>query len=55
MEVVRKLVKDIEISKLSGLASLSSRLLKDAFLVLDPELTHLFNESVNTGLFPNAC
>ena len=52
LDVVRRLVKDIEISKSSGLAFLSSRLLKDAFLVLIPELTHLFNESINTGLFP---
>ena len=54
LEVVRRLVKDIEISKSSGLTFLSSRLLKDDFLVLIPELTHLFNESLNTGLFPKS-
>ena len=54
LDVVRKLVKNIEISKSSGLPSLSSHLLKDAFIVLIPELTHLFNESINTGVFPNA-
>ena len=53
LEVVRKLIREIEISKSSGVSLLSSRLLKDAFLVLVPELTHLFNESISTGLFPN--
>ena len=53
LEVVRKLIKGIEISKSSGIAFISSRLLKDAFTILVPELTHLFNESISTGIIRN--
>ena len=53
MDIVSKLVKEIEISKSSGIPNLSSQLLKDAFSILIPELTHLFNESINTGIFPS--
>ena len=52
MDIVRKLVKEIEISKSSGIENLNSRLIKDAFTVLIPELTHLFNDSIETGIFP---
>ena len=52
LDVVRRLIKGIEISKSSGIAFISSRLLKDAFTILVPELTHLFNESICMGIFP---
>ena len=51
MEIVSKLVKEIEITKSSGIPDLSSQILKDAFSVIIPELTHLFNESITTGIF----
>ena len=54
LDVVRKLIKEIGLSKSSGLPFLSSKLLKDAFSVLELELTHLFNESLDTGIFPKA-
>ena len=54
MDVINKLVKEIEVSKSSGIPYLSSRLLKDAFTVLVPELTHIFNESIDTEIFPTA-
>ena len=54
MDVVEKLVKNIDASKSSGLPELNSLALKDAFTVLIPELTHLFNESLETGIFPSS-
>ena len=54
MDIVQKLVKKIDVSKSSGILEVNSRTLKDAFEVLIPELTHLFNESLQTGAFPLA-
>ena len=54
MDVVQKLVKKIDISKSSGLSEVNSKSLKDAFAILIPELTHIFNESLETGIFPDA-
>ena len=49
-----KLLRDINISKSSGMDNISSRLIKDALLVLLPEFVHLLNISLNTGTFPNS-
>ena len=49
---VCKLIKEINISKSSAYTDISSRLLKDAFTVLIRELTHLFNTSIEYGIFP---
>ena len=49
---VHKLCKGIKISKSSGYNHLSSRVLKDSFLVLSAQLTHLFNLSLSTSIFP---
>ena len=54
MAIVQNLIKEIEICKSSGIPDLSTRLIKDAFLFLVPELTHLFNESIQTCIFPKA-
>ena len=54
MDVVEKLVKKVDVNKSSGILELNSKALKDAFIVLIPELTHLFNESLQTGVFPDA-
>ena len=54
LNVVEKLVEKIDINKSSGILELNSRALKDVFEILIPELTHLFNESLKTGVFPNA-
>ena len=45
-------MKDIKIIKSSAIEGLSSRLLKDAFEVIIPELTHLYNCSLQQGMFP---
>ena len=48
------LCRDIEILKSSGIEDISLRLCKDAFAVLPQQLTHLFNCSLKTGIFPDA-
>ena len=53
VEEVTKLCKEIEIMKSSGMDKISSRICKDAFLVLEHQLTHLFNCSLNTAIFPD--
>ena len=52
VEVV-KLCKDINIYKSSGTDGLSSRVCKDAFLVLSHQLTYLLNCSLLTSIFPD--
>ena len=52
-EEVRNLCKDIETLKSSGIDELSSRICKDAFLVLSDQLTFLFNCSLREGIFPD--
>ena len=48
------MVKDIKISKSCALNGLSTRLVKDAFEVIIPELTYLFNKCVDLGDFPES-
>ena len=54
LEIVEKYIRGIEICKASGIANLSSLLLKDAFRVISVELTHIINESIRTATFPDA-
>ena len=49
---VHKLCKEIKIMKSSGYSHLSSRILKDSFMVLATQLTYLFNLSLSTAIFP---
>ena len=51
---VKKLVKEINIYKSSAIKNLSSKLLKPAFLVIIPQLTHLFNLCLQLGIFPES-
>ena len=46
------LVKDINVCKSLGLDGISSRVLKDALLVLVPQLVYLLNLSLSTGIYP---
>ena len=48
------LINDIKISKSSAIEGLSTRILKDAFLVLTYELTYMYNLCLKQGIFPNA-
>ena len=49
---VQKLCREIKISRASGYSHLSSRVLKDSFMVLTTQLTYLFNLSLSTSTFP---
>ena len=50
--VVFDLIRNIDISKSSGLDKISSSCLKDALLALLPQIIHIFKESFSTGIFP---
>ena len=49
---VLKLCKDIKVSKSSGFEDISTKVFKDAFSVLIPQLVYLFNLSFDRGVFP---
>ena len=51
---VYRIVKDINVSKSSGLDGISSFAIKEAFQFLIPEVTHLMNLSASTSTFPEA-
>ena len=53
MEEVIKLCKDIAPMKSSGLDEISSKICKDAFLVLSEQLVYIFNTSLLTATFPD--
>ena len=50
-EEIRTLCKDINPIKSSGMDLLSSKLCKDAFMVLTHQLTHMFNCSLGSTVF----
>ena len=49
---VYRVVKDINVSKSSGLDNISSFIIKQAFKILIPEITHMYNLSVKSSVFP---
>ena len=51
-EQVLRLCKDIKITKSSGFKDIATRVFKDAFRVIVPQLVYLFNLSFNSGVFP---
>ena len=51
---VESLCKDIAPLKSSGMDKLSSKICKDAFLVLIEQLVHMFNSSLNSSTFPDS-
>ena len=51
-EEVERICKNIVIYKASSVPYLSSRVLKDGFLAIIPQLTHMFNISLGKGIFP---
>ena len=53
-EQVLKLCKEIKTIKSSGIEDVASKIFKDAFVVLIPQLVYLFNLSFSTGIFPNS-
>ena len=51
---VKRLVREICITKSSAIDNINTKLLKDAFEVLTFELTYLYNCCLQTGTFPNS-
>ena len=49
---VKRLIKEICITKSSAIENLSTRLLKDAFEILGFDLTYLYNACLQNGIFP---
>ena len=52
---VYKEVATINIKKSSGFSGINSQVLQEAFRALIPELTDIFNMSIQTPTFPNSC
>ena len=50
---VRGIVMDIDVHKSSSILHLNSRILKESFLLLLQQLTHLFNCSLGGNIFPS--
>ena len=51
-EQVDTLCKDIDTCKPSGIHNISTKVLKDVFSILLPQITFLFNLSIELGTFP---
>ena len=51
---VFKIVKDINVSKSSGLDDISSFVVKESFMILISEITHMYNISISSSKFPNS-
>ena len=51
---VLNLCKGINITKSSGIDHMSSKFLKDALVVLVPQLVYMFNQSLSLGVFPSS-
>ena len=49
---MENITKGIDINKSSGIADLSAELIRNAFLILNVELTRLLNESISQHVFP---
>ena len=47
-------VKEIDVHKSSAVDDLSARVLKDSFEYIPKQLTHMFNCSLRTGIFPDS-
>ena len=54
IDVIVKLIKEINIHKSSATPRLSTRLLKAAYEVLSGEIAHMLNLSLSTGEFPDS-
>ena len=52
-EEVHNLCKEINTGKSSALINLSSKIIKDAFLVLPVQLVYMYNLSISTATFPS--
>ena len=46
------LLNTLKISKACGHDKIPPKLLRDPAIVISPILSHIFNQSINTGIFP---
>ena len=53
-EILSKIISDINVSKSSAIENISSRVLRDSFLVLIPQLLHLYNQCIRLNIFPDS-
>ena len=51
---ILNIVKDIDVKKASSIENLSTRVLKDAFMILIPQLTYMYNLSFMLRTFPDS-
>ena len=54
VEEVLKLVKEINVSKSSGMQDISSFIIKEVFTILASQVTYMMNISIKSGIFPSA-
>ena len=52
--LVEKLLKTVKTSKAAGPGNIPSRMIKDTYKELAYPLSHLINESIKTGIFPQS-
>ena len=52
-DIVLQIVKNIDIHKSSAVKNINSIVLKDAFVVLIPELSYMYNMFFTTNTFPD--
>ena len=53
-EVLMKIIVDINTSKSSAIGHVSARVLKDSFLVLVPQLLHMYHQCLRLNIFPDS-
>ena len=53
-DLLLKIIQNIDTHKSSSITNVSSRILKDAFLVTIPQLTYMYNLSLRTCTFPDS-
>ena len=52
--VLMKIILDINTSKSSAIGHVSARVLKDSFLVLVPQLLHMYHQCLRLNMFPDS-
>ena len=53
-DMLMKLIADINVHKSSAIDNVSSRVLKDAFMVLVPQLLYMYNQCLRLNVFPDS-
>ena len=51
---VQRVVKEINVSKSSGIDNISSFIIKESFTILGSEITQMMNLSISSDTFPSA-